>query len=75
MDRLGAFQQTVNGYLGGAAHLVAVAAAFGGGLALAGCASVGGEQQYSYDQCPEGQERVRIGPRGQAPKYICRNEK
>ena len=74
MDRPGAFQRTLNDHFGGALRLAALAAAVGGGLALAGCASGGADRQYSYDQCPEGQERVRIGPRGQAPKYICRDE-
>ena len=55
-------------------------AAFGGVIAIAGCgfmsasgcatpAAVGA----GYDRCPEGQERVRVGPTGQAPKYICRD--
>ena len=45
-----------------------------GGLALsaAGCATPAGS---AYTNCPEGKERVRIGPRGQAPKYVCRDVK
>ncbi|MEO1253201.1 MAG: hypothetical protein AAFW81_12750 [Pseudomonadota bacterium] len=41
-------------------------------LLAAGCAT---PSSYAYDGCAEGEKRVRVGPRGQAPDYICRDIK
>lgn len=51
------------------------AAALTGFIAAAGCASVGGPEQTMA--CPDGQERIRVGPRGKgdAPDYICRDKR
>ena len=55
------------------ATLGGVVAATGGlALSASGCATPAGS---AYTNCPDGKERVRIGPRGQAPKYICRDVK
>ncbi|WP_428408120.1 hypothetical protein [Hyphococcus sp.] len=42
-------------------------------VALAGCASPTGASKASL--CEDGQEQVRIGPRGKggAPLYVCRD--
>ena len=44
--------------------------AMGLGSMVSGCASF--DDTASYEACPEGTERVRVGPRSQAPKYVCR---
>ncbi|MEL7490318.1 MAG: hypothetical protein AAGJ73_06340 [Pseudomonadota bacterium] len=49
-----------------------VTAAILGVAALSGCAT-----EYAptaYKACPDGQERVRIGPRGKPAKYVCRDK-
>ena len=43
------------------------------GASLAnGCVS--SQSAYAYDGCAEGTERVRVGPRSQAPKYVCQSK-
>lgn len=55
-----------------AARAVFATASLGAVAAVSGCAA-SGAAGAGYDRCPQGQERVRIGPRGQAPKYTCRD--
>ena len=43
-----------------------------GAVALSSCAT--GEGAAAYKRCANDQERVRIGPRGKPPKYICRDK-
>lgn len=51
------------------------AAALIGFIAAAGCASV--TSSGPTRACPDGQERIRVGPRGKgdAPDYICRDKR
>ena len=48
-----------------AAFIVGLSTAF-----LGACASYSASS--SYNPCPDGQEWVKVGPRADAPTYVCR---
>ena len=72
MSRAGEGIQGVKHAARSGARMLFAATSLGVLVAASGCATPAAVGA-GYDRCPEGQERVRVGPRGQAPKYICRD--